>query len=161
MRSILLERSGHFFEILRYDKSQWFDFWKGYRSKKFPVVVPLYEKRHDLTDKKIRGILENFNRPFLDRLYQKIESKFRVLKERAVKEISMRSNELELSKERFHMMVIGLLGLEPYTFVKTRTKGVVILLDPVGIETKIGLDNFVKISIEAAFKAKKLTEKFT
>jgi len=160
LRSILLERSRHFFEILKYDKSQWFDFWKEYRSKKFPVVVPLYERKHGLTDREIEEILKAFERPFLDRLYQRVETKFKTLKERAVKEISKRSDKLELSKEKFHMMIIGLLGLEAYTLVETQTRGIVVLLDPVGIEKKMGLDNFVEVSVEAAFKARELTKEF-
>ncbi|MDI3471738.1 MAG: L-methionine (R)-S-oxide reductase [Thermotogaceae bacterium] len=153
-----MERSEHFFEILRYDKLEWLDFWKEYRTKKFPVVVPLYEKRHGLTsDEKILEALNRLTRPFLDRLYQKLKCDFPQLKQEAVKEISKRQTELELSKERFHMMIIGLLGLEPYTIVQTPSRGIVVLLDPVGIEKKAGLDNFIDFVLEAAFKAKELS----
>jgi GAF domain-containing protein len=153
-----LERSEHFFEILRYDKSEWLDFWKEYRTKKFPVVVPLYEKRHALTsDEEVLKALNHLTRPFLDRLYQRLKHDFSQLKQKAVKEISKRQEELELSKEKFHMMIIGLLGLEPYTIVQTPLRGIVVLLDPVGIEKKAGLDNFVDFTLEAAFRAKELS----
>lgn len=155
LRSILLERSEYFFEILKYDKSEWLDFWKEYRTRKFPVVIPLYEKAHGLTnDEKLKNVLNDLSRPFLDKLHQRIKNEFRELKEKTVKEISKKGKELELSKEKFHMMIIGLLGLKPYTLIKTPLKGTVVLLDPIGIEKEVGLDNFIDISIEAAFKAK-------
>ncbi|HDM70736.1 MAG TPA: GAF domain-containing protein, partial [Thermotogales bacterium] len=83
MRSILLDRSLHFFKILEYDKGEWFDFWRDRYRKSFPRVVPLYEKKHGLSDEKIREILESFNRSFLDRLRFKVESELKEHKKKA------------------------------------------------------------------------------
>lgn len=159
MRSILLDRSLHFFRILEYDKGEWFDFWRDRYRKSFPRVVPLYEKKHGLSDEKIREILESFNRSFLDRLRFKVESELKEHKKKALEKINDEAEHLKLSAEDFHMMIITLLGLEESTFVETERKGLVVLVDPLAMELKGKFDRFASIVLESAMRAREILDR--
>ena len=158
MRSILLDRSMHFFKILEFDKSEWFNFWKNNYRKSFPRVIPLYERKYGLDDEKIEKILSSFKRPFLDRLKFKIERELKDHKKKALERINEDSEFLKLSEEDFHMMIITLLGLNESTFVWTERKGLVILIDPLALEMKGRFREFDDIVIEAARNARKILD---
>ncbi len=153
MRSIIRNHLEEFLEILEYDKTKWFDFWRSYR-KRYGPIVPNYERAHSLTDSEIERILKGFERRFLDRLKRAWESTRFEEKKRISYELRIRSEELSLSREDFVVFLFGGLGLSPWTFVDG-LKEKVVLVDVVHAWKEGELGNLPSLVLKAVEEFRK------
>ncbi|HPE68030.1 MAG TPA: hypothetical protein P5560_01875 [Thermotogota bacterium] len=151
VRSILREKSFEFFEILRYDRSDWFGFWKSFRRKN-GWLYDSYLGHHQMGDEEQEERLLSLSRPFLDQLYQKNLECHR-LKGKTLRAISPHIQELELERSDFTLFLVGALGIEAYTIARKQDHAMV-FLDLVALEKWGKLEGLPEIALEAARKAR-------
>ncbi len=147
MRSVIRNRLDEFLEILKYDKTEWYDFWKNYRRKFGPLVIE-YERLHSLTADSIEEILWSLERRSLDRLKRTWQSRKLNEKKRVSYELRKRASELGLSKRDFVVFLFGGLGISPWDVVKG-LKEYVILVDILYLWERGKLENLPEIVLEA------------
>ncbi|MCD6450390.1 MAG: hypothetical protein J7L34_07795 [Thermotogaceae bacterium] len=153
MRSILQNHFDEFLEILKYDKTEWYEFWKDYR-KRYGPIVPDYEKLHNLDEKIIKSILDSLTRPQLDKLKQYWDGTKAGEKRRVSKALRSHSEELELSKADFVVFLFGGLGISTFSIVNgLREK--VILIDLVKVWKDGKIENLEEIVLNSVFKFRK------
>lgn len=134
MRSILLERSMEFFDILKYDRSDWPVFWRSYTNE-FHTLFKAYTAYYQLEETDVHTILNGFSRPFLDRIYQKNET-IRHWKSRAAKAINQIQGELKLPLEDFSILMLGALGIDDVAILPTNGShtGIIDIVSIIGQE---------------------------
>ncbi|WP_456400536.1 hypothetical protein [Mesoaciditoga sp.] len=110
MKSMFLDRSKDFFEILTFEKEKWPDFYFEY-VKNAPAAFSIYHKKIGLNEEKIRDRLLSFERRFLDRCYQSISELAPYEYETARKVVRLaKEKSLDLSKLRIY--IVGALNFE-------------------------------------------------
>ncbi|AEH50364.1 GAF domain-containing protein [Pseudothermotoga thermarum] len=157
MRNIVENISQDFFEILRYDKNQWFDYWKIYKKRHEPLIEN-YEKLFGLNEETVKQILLSFERRFLDKLYQKWQIIQRENKYLCSQLVSHKPDVFQLEKEDFSIFLAGLLGKADWTVVEGKQQAV-ILIDLVSLENKKILEQLPHVAYQATIGFRK-GEKF-
>ncbi len=148
MRNIVENITEDFFEILRYDRSNWFEYWKIFRNKHTPLIEN-YEKLLKLSDETVRETLLSLQRPFLDRLMQKWRLIQRENKLLCSHLVSHKADLFHLEREDFSIVLAGLLGLNDWSVVQGNKESV-ILIDIVSLEKKGILDKLPHVAYQAA-----------
>ncbi len=157
MRSILREKSSDFFVILQHDKDDWYQFWCDYCNENSEFMDG-YEEKYRLNSIEIKKILENFGRPFLDKIKQKNEQ-IKHLKQGAARSLNKNSRDLELKKEDFVIFLMGALGIEDETIIKRENK-YLILIDLVSLGKNNRIDELENIVLNSAYEIRrKINEK--
>ncbi len=110
MKSMFLDRSKDFFEILTFEKSKWADFYFEY-IRNAPSAFSLYHKTIGLTDEKICERLLSFERRFLDKCYQSISSLAPYEYETARKVVEL-SKEKDLTLSKLKIYIVGALDFD-------------------------------------------------
>ncbi len=110
MKSMFLDRSKDFFEILSFEKEKWPDFYFEY-VKNAPAAFSLYHKKVGLNEEEIRDRLLSFERRFLDRCYQSISELAPYEYETARKVVQL-SKEKNLDLSRIRIYVVGALNFD-------------------------------------------------
>jgi GAF domain-containing protein len=148
VRSILRERSTDFFVILQHDKADWYDFWVNYCNENEDFMEG-YAEHFNLDEKKIREILNEFDRPFLDKIKQKNEQ-IRHLKHASARGLNKNNQKLELIKEDFVIFLIGALGLDDAAVIEKNGKNI-ILIDLVSLGKNDRIDGLENVVLNSAY----------
>lgn len=127
MRSILQDFTPEFLKILNKDKIYWFEGWQEYKQNK-PKIIREYEKKENLTDKKIKERLNSITRKEFDMFKQDWENNFLEIKKEIVMRLSRNSEYYQLKRGDFVVFIMGLLGLNSHYYIETYY-GTVILVD--------------------------------
>jgi GAF domain-containing protein len=98
MRNLIENHVEDFSEILKYDKSNWDDFWKSLKKRFFPILDNIEEKVGKIS-------FEKEERRSLDKLVQEFREILNMKKEKITEKIRRNSNELQLSKEDFIIFI--------------------------------------------------------
>ncbi len=122
MRSVLVNRVDEFLKILSYDKGEWRDFWKRLK-RRFKPLLDGYEKCIGID----WWALENIRRMDLDRFRRDWEKFGSELRRRAGYEIRTRSEELQLSKQDFSVMLISGFGTRECCVVDGKKEKVILV----------------------------------
>lgn len=111
MKELLIDKSQDFFLILERDKSEWPNFYFEY-VKNAPYVFSRYHQIFGLDDSKITERVKNFERRFLDKVFQSL-SYLGPYKYEVARSIVSRSREFNLEPSDFHLYLVGALDIEP------------------------------------------------
>lgn len=98
MRNLIENHVEDFAEILRYDKSNWDDFWKSLKKRFFPILNNIEKKVGKIS-------FEKEERRNLDRFVQEFRKILKMKKEKITEKIRKNSKEFELSKEDFIIFI--------------------------------------------------------
>lgn len=147
MRNIVQNIADDFFKILRFDKNDWYSYWKKYRAKYSPLIEN-YETSMGLTEDDIRQLLQSMSRPLLDKLMQYWQSVSRDQKLFSSKLVSKKHKILELHREDFTIFLTGLLGLKDWTVVNGN-KEKVILIDILSLWKKNIVDQIAEVAFQS------------
>ncbi|MEJ5230114.1 MAG: GAF domain-containing protein [Pseudothermotoga sp.] len=147
MRSIVQNIADDFFELLRYDKKDWYSYWKIYRERHKPIIEN-YERALNLSEEQSKELLLQLRRPMLDTLMQYWHEKSRDQKLYCSKLISHRHELFELSKEDFSIVLTGLLGVKDWVVVDGNTEKV-ILIDLVSLYEKGTIDKVCEVAFQS------------
>ncbi len=110
MKSMFLDRSRDFFEILSFEKERWPDFYFEY-VKNAPKAFSLYHEALGITNEEIRKRVLSFERRALDKCYQSISTLASYEYETARKVVSLaKERNLDLSKLKIY--IVGALNFE-------------------------------------------------
>jgi len=149
-----------FFDILKKDRKEWMHFWEDYKRRLPGIMIP-YCAFYHLDEPRVRLSLDQFSRPFLDRIYQKNET-IRFWKAKAAKALSHRQEELRLVQEDFTIYMIGALGLEDSAYFPNTGKyiGIIDIVSVIANERieelpsiAIGIAKGIRSSIDREEKA--------
>jgi len=151
LRSVLRERSNRFFEILKYDKSDWYDFWKTYCEENSEFMSG-YDVNTGVGDETAKSILKAMSRPFLDKINRKNHT-IKHLKRKTAKEIHRRQKELGLSDADFTVYIIGAIGVKD-VIKMTRENETIILIDIVSLYKNNRIDSLEDIILNSILEVK-------
>ena len=110
MKSMFLDRSRDFFEILAFEKEKWADFYFEY-IKNAPSAFALYHDAISLEEEQIRERLLSFERRYLDKCYQAISSLAPYEYETARRVVEI-AKERDLDLPRLRIYIVGALNLK-------------------------------------------------
>lgn len=147
MRNLVQNIADDFFEILKYDKKDWYTYWKVYRQRYEPVIEN-YEKRLDLSEKQIKETLDRLQRPTVDSLMQRWHEISRDQKLHCSKLVSHRQDLFQLSKEDFSIILTGLLGIKDWIVVNGNRESV-ILIDLLSLYKKGIIEEVAQVTFQA------------
>jgi len=153
VRKVVQNIADDFFEILRYDKNRWFEYWKIYRAKNEPLIDE-YEKTLNLSEEWIVTLLKNMERRNLDRLMQYWHSISHEQKYHCSKLITAKHELFELSREEFVIVLTGLLGVKDWVAVKGKREWV-IMIDLLSLWNNKKLDELAYVAYQAALGFKR------
>ena len=122
MRSVLVNRVDEFLKILSYDKGEWREFWERMK-RRFNPLLHGYEECTGLDWR----ALENIRRMDLDRFRRDWEEAGAELRRRAGYEIRTRSEELQLSKRDFSVMLFSGFGTRECCVVEGKREKVILV----------------------------------
>ena len=122
MRSIVRNAVDEFLGILRYDKTEWKDFWKRLK-KRFSPLLDGYEECVERACEK----LERIRRMDLDRFRRFWEERGKEIKSSLAYEIRRRAGELKLSREDFVVFLISGVGSEGICVVDGKKEKVILV----------------------------------
>lgn len=110
MKSLFVDRSKDFFEILSFGKEKWPSFYFEY-VKDAPRAFSIYHELIDVDEKKISERIFSFERRYVDSCYQSIRklAPYEYETARAIVKLSKRE-KMDLSKTRVYIMGALQLG---------------------------------------------------
>ncbi len=147
MRNLVQNIADDFFQMLRYDKKDWYGYWKKYREKYEPIIRN-YEERFGLSEQKVKELLDGLQRPVLDSLMQYWHDVSRNQKLYCSKLVSHRHDLFQLEKEDFSIILTGLLGIEDWVVVAGNREDV-ILIDLLSLYKKGIIDKVAEVTFQA------------
>ncbi len=153
MRKIVQNIAEDFFEMLRYDKNQWPNYWKIYKAKYEPLIDE-YERVLNLSEQSVVSLLKNMERRNVDRLMQSWYSISHEQKYRCSKLITAKHELFELDREEFTIALTGLLGVKDWVVVRGKHEWVIII-DLLSLWNKKYLDELPYVAYQAALSFKK------
>ncbi len=148
MRNIVENITEDFFEMLRYDKNDWLNYWKSYRNKYEPLIEN-YEKLFNIDEEILKKTLLSLERRFLDRFMQKWHTVQRENKLLSSHLVSHKSDLFQLENEDFTILLAGLLGISDWAVVNGKRESV-IMIDILSLEKKGILDQLPHVAYQAA-----------
>jgi len=152
LRSVLRERSNRFFDILKYDKSDWFKFWREYCEENNEFMSG-YAAVTAIDDENAKEILNTMSRPFLDKINRKNQT-IKHLKRKTAREIHRRQKELGLSDADFTVYIIGALGIRDVITI-ARDNETVILIDIVSLYNNNRIGKLEETILNSILEVKK------
>ncbi len=104
MKSLFVDRSKDFFEILSFDKEKWPFFYFEY-VKNAPKAFSIYHELIDVDEKKISERIFSFERRYVDSCYQSIQelAPYEYETARTIVKLS-KKEKMDLSKVRVYIM---------------------------------------------------------
>ncbi|QTA37382.1 GAF domain-containing protein [Thermosipho ferrireducens] len=121
MRNIIENRVDEFMEMLRYDKSQWGEFWKK-MERRFSPILTNYVKKFSIN---VEGELFGLERRSLDRFYFDFKEYEKTNKGKISERIRKYSEELELSREDFIIFIAVFPGGKDWCVVEGKKENVI------------------------------------
>lgn len=149
MRNLVQNIADDFFEILRYDKKDWYIYWKMY-CEKYEPIIRNYEQKLGLSQEQVDRLLSQLQRPVIDSLMQYWHDISRDQKLHCSKLVSHRHDLFQLDKEDFSVILTGLLGIKDWVVV-TGNRENVILVDLLSLYKR----NIIAKVAEVTFQAVK------
>ncbi len=147
MRNLVQNIADDFFEILKYDKRDWYNYWKIY-SQKYEPIIRNYEEKLDLSQEQIKKILDQLQRPMVDSLMQYWHQISRDQKLRCSELVSHRHDLFQLNKEDFSIVLTGLLGIKDWIVVNGNRENV-ILIDLLSLYKKGIIEKVAEVTFQA------------
>lgn len=147
MRNLVQNIADDFFEVLRYDKKDWYKYWKKYSEKHEPIIHN-YEERLDLSQEKVKELLNELQRPLLDSLMQYWHETSRDQKLYCSKLVSHRHDLFQLQREDFSIILTGLLGIKDWVVVEGNRENV-ILIDLLSLYRKRIIEKVAEVTFQA------------
>ncbi|MGB9821234.1 MAG: GAF domain-containing protein [Pseudothermotoga sp.] len=147
MRNLVQNIADDFFQILRYDKKDWYTYWEKYREKYEPIIHN-YEEKFALSKEQVKELLDQLDRPLIDRLMQYWHEISRDQKLYCSKLVSHRHDLFHLEKEDFSIILTGLLGIKDWVIVNGNRESV-ILIDLLSLYRKGIIDRVAEVAFQS------------
>lgn len=155
IRSVLREKSKDFFDILKYDRTQWMGFWNRYIYENHDFLGCYCEALH-LNDITVRERLLSLERRFLDRLMIENDG-LKSLKAKTAWMLSSLQLPLKLNQSDFTFFMVGALGLQDYTCCLANGR-MIVIMDIVALKKSGHLTQMPERTVEVAFQIRKMLD---
>lgn len=119
MRSIVENHVEDFLEMLTYEKSAWYDFWKALP---FSPITERYESQFE----NFKELINNISRKELTRFSHDFENYKGRVKEETTVSIRAHANDLELDKEDFVIFLIVGPGVKDWVVIDGKVEKIIV-----------------------------------
>ncbi|HUM42515.1 MAG TPA: diguanylate cyclase [Fervidobacterium sp.] len=119
MRSIVENHVEDFLEMLTYEKSAWYDFWKALP---FSPITERYESQFE----NFKELIKNISRKELTRFSHDFENYKGRVKEETTVSIRAHANDLELDKEDFVIFLIVGPGVKDWVVIDGKVEKIIV-----------------------------------